>query len=435
MSRMNKVFVGAISLALGILQRGYSEVLRRDSFVVHGDVLVRCASDYEGVVVLPREIKHIGDSAFSGCRKITGLVFHDSLQTVGESAFSGCVNLTEVTLPDSVTNIGSSAFILCSSLTNAVIRASIDGIPTRMFDRCESLRHVEFPAELLDVGESAFAKCRALKSVSLPESVTNISSSAFFSCSRLERFKSPEKLLNIGALAFGKCYDLLYLVLSKHIETIGADALKEDLFCSGIVMQGKMPCAEIGLLRDCSEQICIYQVDSARQEPLSGNAEGGWTSEVPVVECVTAEEAVGACEAKRNTPSEENFPGLTRVLRMAVDGFSSQATEGSVDLLKMDEFIAHIVELAPGTPTANVLEYAKKRAVTSASFSVRGGVFGVSAHFGVYKSNGVCVEMDLEGGILKNIKMSQGLKDGALLGFRTKGESPGEIDLQWLKLK
>ena len=424
--------IGCVGIVVACLTafEACSSVEATDVFDVRGDVLAKCSADFEGVIVIPPRVKHIGCFAFSGCKHVTGFLCPDSLQTVGESAFSGCSCLSEVVLPISVTNIGPRAFQLCGSLTNAVIRAKIDRIPEELFDRCVNLRRTELPGGLLEVGDRAFAKCRSLDGIVLPESVTNIANSAFFSCSRLERVVLSENLIDIGDDAFGRCYDLGCLVLPKRIQSIGRGAFEDNVALVGIVLLGNVPRAESGLMRDVSSFFSLYSTCGRLQ--VRNNSEE-WTAGFPVVECRTVDEAFLACKKNRFSELDEYFQGLRRVLRLAVDGFSMRDKGKNVDLLKMDEFAAHLFELRLGMPKVRVLGYAQKRARTFAAFSVGKNMTGVSAHFGVYNGNRVSLEMDLEAGALVDITMSAGLKEGVWLGLKSRSEPPNEIDSRWLR--
>lgn len=85
------------------------------------------ASVYQPVkkIILPEDLKNIGDGAFWGL-PITGtLDLPQNLKYIGNSAFYGCAYLTDVTLPDSLQSINSMAFYGCSSLTEITLPKNI----------------------------------------------------------------------------------------------------------------------------------------------------------------------------------------------------------------------------------------------------------------------------------------------------------------------
>lgn len=91
----------------------------------------------------------IGDSAFSHCNGLTGVIIPGSVTGIGFSAFIECTNLTSVTIPDSVTSIGGDAFGFCTSLTNVTIGSGLiggpfSGLSSYAFYDCTKLAKVYF---------------------------------------------------------------------------------------------------------------------------------------------------------------------------------------------------------------------------------------------------------------------------------------------------
>lgn len=96
-------------------------------------------------VIMPADIKIIGEGVFDGCSSLTSITIPNSVKEIGESAFAGC-GLTSIIIPESVTNIGIYAFGGCSKLETVEIPASFTGT----------------------IGEEAFAGC-AITSIYLPD--------------------------------------------------------------------------------------------------------------------------------------------------------------------------------------------------------------------------------------------------------------------------
>lgn len=63
-----------------------------------------------GSYVVPDGVKVIGDSAFHGCDKLTGITLPEGLTHIGFGAFFDCSGITELTLPDSLVEIGDMGF-------------------------------------------------------------------------------------------------------------------------------------------------------------------------------------------------------------------------------------------------------------------------------------------------------------------------------------
>ena len=74
-------------------------------------------------IVFGNNIKEIGDSAFSNCRKVMAISLPNNLETIGESAF-WFLPITAICIPSSVMTIGMYAFQNCINLVDIVIESS-----------------------------------------------------------------------------------------------------------------------------------------------------------------------------------------------------------------------------------------------------------------------------------------------------------------------
>lgn len=144
-----------------------------------------CSFDYEGVE-LPATVSGdseqqytvvgIGESAFSGCGNLKGIVAPSTVTDIGDAAFIGCSELTEVSFP-SVTSIGNQAFRSCSSLTK-VSFPNVTSIEKRAFYDCESLAEVSFP-NVTSIGMQAFSKC-SIKTITLNQpDISNVNAEVY----------------------------------------------------------------------------------------------------------------------------------------------------------------------------------------------------------------------------------------------------------------
>jgi DUF971 family protein len=230
-----------------------------------------------GNFTIPNSVTSIGNSAFSGCTRLTSVTIGSSVTSIGNSAFSGCTGLTSVTIPDSVTSIGSYAFYGCDSLTSVTIGNGVTSIEDSAFYYCTNLKNItiknntitnsssnnwgtRFPADNLvvtfeasiganafynnarltsvtigsgvtSIGESAFYGCTGLTSVTIPDSVTSIGQYAFSTCTGLTSVTIPDSVTSIRASAFSSCTGLTSVTIPDSVTSIGASAFSS---CTGL---------------------------------------------------------------------------------------------------------------------------------------------------------------------------------------------------------
>lgn len=101
-------------------------------------VFVSCSSLRE--VVLPRNLKRIGNAAFQYCTNLKKVTFSNKISTIGDDAFYGCENLKFIDLPNAITSIGKGAFSHCSRIATITLPASISNIAAEAFYACSSLQ-------------------------------------------------------------------------------------------------------------------------------------------------------------------------------------------------------------------------------------------------------------------------------------------------------
>jgi len=99
-------------------------------------------------------------------KRLTYYSIPKNVKVIGENAFSGCEVLQSIDVPDSVTKIGGWAF-----------------------SDCTALQHFDFPEGITKIDTCVFSDCTALQSVSIPESVTEINFGIFDNCSELRTIR------------------------------------------------------------------------------------------------------------------------------------------------------------------------------------------------------------------------------------------------------
>lgn len=223
---------------------------------------------------LPSRQRYIPLEAFAYSTSLTDLDLGRP-DTIGNYAFYGCSKLTGLDIPTSVKAIGEGAFEACSALEAVEINdlahwCSIDFATESANPLSESgamtlgghaVTDLCLPEDLTSVAAYSFVGCKDLHSVTVPSSVSVIGSSAFKGCSGLSRvdisdigrwcnldFQSeyanplalaghlyvdgqllqqlvvPRQVTTIGNYAFRGCEDLASVMADGSLETIGTNA-------------------------------------------------------------------------------------------------------------------------------------------------------------------------------------------------------------------
>lgn len=88
---------------------------QNNEFTIENGVL----KNYSGTdahVLVPDEVKVIGDGAFKKNKLLISITLPEHLSAIGHYAFKKCTNLTSIEIPESVTVIGDFAFKGCRKL-------------------------------------------------------------------------------------------------------------------------------------------------------------------------------------------------------------------------------------------------------------------------------------------------------------------------------
>lgn len=201
-------------------------------------------------IILPDNIKEIGENAFSYAINLEYINLPSSLRTIGEAAFSDCISLKTdpLIIPEGVEKISDYLFSNCEALKGTIVLPStIREIGDGAFFQSK-ITSINFPENLRKIGDGAFYACR-LKEVQLPESCQDLYSSMIFqlnleletmrlpegmeyipfsfanACLKLSSVNIPSSVKYLDDYAFWQCRSLKYLELPPTLESIGADSL------------------------------------------------------------------------------------------------------------------------------------------------------------------------------------------------------------------
>ena len=137
-------------------------------------------------IVLPTELKSIGDDVFIFCRSLKSINIPESVQKIGLRAFFGCSSLKSMKLPIGITEIKSGLLSGCTNLTSIDIPYTTEEIGHNAFSKCTSLKSIELPYSLNNMGISVFYGCTALTSVTIPKNIRYINDYTFANCNSLK---------------------------------------------------------------------------------------------------------------------------------------------------------------------------------------------------------------------------------------------------------
>ena len=180
-----------------------------------------------------RGVTSIGESAFSGCTKLTKVVLPPTLTSLGERAFYMCSSLPELTIPDGITSVGRLTFSYCSSLSHITLPAVMEegGIGREAF-LSSGLTEITIPRGVVKAGKSAFSHCKKLSQVHFPDDYRVISTEMFTDCYSLSSITFPPNLFGVEISAFFGCpfksFTIPASVVYFHWESLyGCDMLQE----------------------------------------------------------------------------------------------------------------------------------------------------------------------------------------------------------------
>ncbi|MEG1535840.1 MAG: leucine-rich repeat domain-containing protein [Clostridia bacterium] len=149
----------AKALEIAIVERGcfnrMQNVCDEKDFVIQDGTLTKYKGK-DAQVVIPNNVKVIGEKAFYQCETINELFLNDATTTIMANAFEMCKALSSVVLSSNLNSIGDSAFYNCQSLTNVVLEDGLAKIGHYAFAKCATLQAIKLPKSLVSIGDNAF---------------------------------------------------------------------------------------------------------------------------------------------------------------------------------------------------------------------------------------------------------------------------------------
>lgn len=210
-----------------------------------GHLVIPDEVEYRGVTY---KVVSVGERAFAGCGKITGVSFPSGLRNIGPYAFGQCTSLCgTLVIGEEVEAIGNAAFYGCGidavEFDAEACDVMGDANGNAVFGNCNALKTVTFGSKVLRIPAYAFAGLDKLKCQwELPPMLEYIGEYAFAYCSSIYGdLRIPDEVRQIGENAFTHCHLIKSVEFSPNLKTIGARAFMQCINIKEITLNSLIP--------------------------------------------------------------------------------------------------------------------------------------------------------------------------------------------------
>ena len=243
-----------------------------------------------GTVVIPNNVRSIGQGAFWGCSSLTSITIPKMVGSIVGCVFYGCTDLEEIKVEKenpvyhsdgnclietksgtlvagcknskipsdgSITCIAGEAFMKCKSLISITIPNGVTSIGEGAFMDCDSLISINIPNSVTSIGVLAFKSCSSLTSITIPSSVTSIRESVFEGCSSLTSITIPNSVTSIGESVFEDCSSLTSIIIPNSVTSIGESAFEGCSSLTSITIPNSVTSIGYRIFQGCSSLINI----------------------------------------------------------------------------------------------------------------------------------------------------------------------------------
>ncbi len=134
-------------------------------FEIENGRLMSCQTS-EVEIVIPENVRIIGEGVFKGMRKIVKVTLPNSLEIIENGAFKGCMSLSEINFPAALTEICDYAFHRCHSLKSVILPDSVEKLGKCAFLYCDGMESVSIGG-VRRLERQTFANCTGLREIRL----------------------------------------------------------------------------------------------------------------------------------------------------------------------------------------------------------------------------------------------------------------------------
>ncbi len=188
-------------------------------------------------LVLPDNLKIIGDGALSGSNITGSLVIPEGVTSIGNNAFCNCSSIEGLSLPNSLRHLGDMAFAYSSITGELTLPTNLEYLGVGAFYRCESIYgELHLPDKLTFIGREAFSGAQGLTGgITIPKGIKEIERAVFLNCRGLNgTLTLHNEITKIDHSAFYHCPFRGELVLPKDLTIIDDEAFSGACFSGSL---------------------------------------------------------------------------------------------------------------------------------------------------------------------------------------------------------
>ena len=121
-------------------------------FLIEDGILKKYSGNNKEVVI-PDEVKGIGNGAFSDRAGVKTVIIPDTVKSISDEAFQSCIELSEVNMGDGIETIGNGAFRSCAYLEKVTLSSGLKSIGKEAFANCYRLKNIIIPGTVIEIGK------------------------------------------------------------------------------------------------------------------------------------------------------------------------------------------------------------------------------------------------------------------------------------------
>lgn len=164
-------------------------------------------------------VDSIVDGAFSESN-LMYLTMPKTIKKISRSCFSGCKQLQNAHIPDNVISLGNKSFYGCKNLRNINFPSSIETLEDSCFADSYYYDDIKLEKNVKEIGKACFANCKYIPSVKIYGRIDSLNDRTFYGCSKLTTFKWPQNVIFVGRGCFAGCSSLEEIHLPYTIEVL-----------------------------------------------------------------------------------------------------------------------------------------------------------------------------------------------------------------------